>query len=169
MLKLTARKPERTLKVLPKDCHETPEGPRPPRTPKEELPEYLLPRKVPVSQLELPPGRQDDFRLLPPRHRGRPQNTHLGLGMGPKYTFGAGAGALSLSLSLSLWKDAPDQLSRRLCMGVGKRPTSTSMVDQAAAHRHSPCHGNGRLPPSGRYPHARVPTGGSSADAVCAG
>ena len=42
------------------------------------------------------------------------------------------------SLSLSLWNDAPDQLSQRLCMGVGKGPTPTSTVDQACAHRHFP-------------------------------
>ena len=95
MLKLTARKPERTLKVLLKDCHETPEGPRPPRTPKEELPEYSLPRNVPMDQLELPPERQDDVRLPTPRHRGRPQNTHLGLGLGAgtkKHIWGWGWG-----------------------------------------------------------------------------
>ena len=116
MLKLTARKPERTLEVLPKDCHETPEGP-PPRIPKEELPEYLLPRKVPVSQLELPPGRQDDFRLLPPRHRGRPQNTHLGLGLGAGtkiHIWGLGGWGLGLGHEL---RDSQS------CNNGSRRPT----------------------------------------------
>ena len=58
-------------------------------------------------------------------------------------------------LSLSLWKDAPGQLSPRLCMGVGKGPTPTSTVDQASARHHFPfgmrgtCHPRGGPPAPG--------------------
>ena len=71
------RMPHHAARHAATRLHKAPQGP-----PKEELPEYLLPRNVPMNQLELPPKRQGDFQLPSPRHRGRPQNTHLGLGAG---------------------------------------------------------------------------------------